>query len=413
MKSSFPILLLALCEPARAIALGGVIPRLKQEIPHARITLVTTRHSVELFQDERGIDETVAVDGAIFNLKALGALAELSRRQWGLLVDIGPSMVSRMIRSKTRLVVNPNDPAGPLRQMCQALALEHIDVVPRLAVSQERAEKAQALLDAGRMSPPFVAMAPGASWLGRRWPTERFAVLATRLMREDGPFANHNLLIVGAEADRDTAVALSMATPRAQIMEMTGKLDLLTACAVLKKAEAFIGNDEIWLRLAAAAGIPTFGLYGPSDEADAPPGPNMHAIRGPRSLAAIRATDPKLKLSVCHMLDLSIDTVLDAIDVVTPRPEADSAEDDATDVVPEPAASVGIVAWETEIDIAADDVVLSDDGPTPEPLLEQVLSDVVVPADAAQSEPVTEDLPKPSKTPKAKAVREPAHAEKL
>ncbi|ESQ92131.1 hypothetical protein ABAC460_04390 [Asticcacaulis sp. AC460] len=423
MKSSFPILLLALCEPARAVALGGVIPRLKQEIPHAVITLVTTKLSAELFQNEAAIDETLALDGAIFNLKALGALAELSRRQWGLLVDIGPTMVSKMIRSKTRLVVNPNDSAGPLRQICQALALKETDVFPRLAVSEERAAKAQAVLDAGKMVAPFLVMAPGAGWLGRRWPTERFAVLATRLMREDGPFANHNLLIVGAEADRDTAVALSMATPRAQIMEMTGKLDLLTACAVMKTAAAFVGNDEIWLRLAAAAGIPTFGLYGPTDEADAPPGPNMHAIRGPRSLAEIRAADPKLKQQVCHMLDLTIDTVFDAIDAATPRPESESADDDPAEIVvesPATAAPAGIVSWETEVDIA-DQAEASDD-------VADVASPEEVVIEPAGVEPVADDLPEPETppqtpqeappeappdTPESKPAREPAHAEKL
>ena len=319
MKSPFPILLLALCEPARAIALAGVITRLKLEIPHARITLVTTRASAEVFADSPAVDELQAVDGAIFNLKALGALAELSRRPWGLLVDIGPSMVSRMIRSKTRFIVNPNDPAGPLKQICQALALKEADVTPRLEPSEEREGKAQALLDAGKLTAPILAMAPGAGWLGRRWPTERFAVLATRLMRDDGPFAAHSLVILGTEQDRDTAVALAMATPRAQVLELTGKVDMLTACAVLKRCAAFVGNDEIWLRLAAAAGVPTFGLYGPSDEGDAPPGDNMFAIRGPRSLADIKAYDPKLKLSVCHMLDLTIDKVYDGVEEVMAR----------------------------------------------------------------------------------------------
>ena len=405
MKSSFPILLLALCEPARAIALAGVIPRLKQEIPHARITLVTTTLSAELFRDEAAIDEVQAFDGALFNLKALGALAELSRRPWGLLVDIGPSMVSRMIRSKTRFIVNPNELTGPLRQISRALALDDMDVVPRLAISDARAEKAQGLLDAGRMNAPFLAMAPGATWMGRRWPTERYAVLATRLMREDGPFANHNLVIVGAEADRDTAVALSMATPRALVMEMTGKLDLLTACAVLKKATAFIGNDEIWLRMAAAAGIPTFGLFGPSDEADAPPGPNMHTIRGPRSFAEIRAADPKLKQVMCHMLDLTIDTVYDAIDTVTPRPEPQ------IEAEPEPVA------------IEAQDEPANENAETVEADSEDAVAEVEAGAEVleAASEPevdtpveATETLPaNPPPTPETKPAREPAHAEKL
>jgi hypothetical protein len=56
---------------------------------------------------------------------------------------------------------------------------------------------------------------------------------------------------------------------------------------------------------------------GPSDDAAAPIGDNVHIIRGPRSFAAIQAADPKLKLDVCHMLDLSIDRVYEGIIRVT------------------------------------------------------------------------------------------------
>lgn len=419
MKSPFPILLLALCEPARAIALAGVIPRLKQEIPHARITLVTTKASAELFVDEPAIDETLAFDGAIFNLKALGVLAELSRRAWGLLVDVGPSMVSRMIRSKTRIIINPNDVAGPLKQICQALALKETDVIPRLKLAPERSVRAQALLDGGRLTAPILAMAPGAGWLGRRWPTERFAVLATRLMRDDGPFAAHSLVILGNEADRDTAVALAMATPRAQVMELTGKLDLATACAVLQKTAAFVGNDEIWLRLAAAAGVPTFGLYGPSDEGDAPPGDNMYVIRGPRSLADIRAADPKLKLSVCHMLDLNIDKVYDGVEEVMarltpPKVEEPEVEPD-TEPKAEADAELGIEAGpgiETEPGIDAEAEATGEIESDADAEIEVSGDDDTDMRDTVS--PVAKDDGGATKKPVAgKDVEEPAHAEEF
>jgi len=341
MKSDFPILLLALCDPAKTLSLSGVIHRLRREIPHARITLVTTPASAELFQDDPAIDETRILDGAIFRLKALGQLSELSRRDWGLLVDIGPTMVSRMIRSKTRFVLDANNPAGPLQQICRKLALDIDEVKPQLVVSDTRTAQVRKLLDHGKDIGKLLVIAPGATWLGRRWPTERYAVLATRLMREGGPFANHNLLIIGNEADHDTAVALRMATPRAQVLELTGKFDLLGAYAALRHGAAFIGNDEIWLHLAAAAGIPAFGLFGPSDDHTAPVGDNVHIVRGPRSFEEIRAADPKLKQNVCHMLDLSIDTVFDAVvsampasaqEIAAHETDADEADDVSTEV---------------------------------------------------------------------------------
>jgi heptosyltransferase-3 len=133
----------------------------------------------------------------------------------------------------------------------------------------------------------------------------------------------HKLLIVGEESDHDTLVALSMATPRATIMErqlepdaVTGEqTDYLDIYAALRHAALFVGNDEIWLSLAAAAGVPSFGLYGPSDEAHAATG--VHPLRGPRSFDDIHAVDPKLKSTGCHMLDLSIDKVYDGVELNT------------------------------------------------------------------------------------------------
>ena len=309
----FPILLLALCEPVKVLSLTGVIRRLKKEIPHGHITLVTTQASAALFADDDLIDEIEALEGAIFSLKTLKRLSGLRRQTWGLCVDIGPTLASRMMRAKTRFTLDAGDRASPLTQICRALKLNESEVLPGLRISPEREVQAKALVGAVDGRAPLLVMAPGATWLGRRWPTERFAVLATRLMRDDGPFAGARLMVAGDEADRDIAVALSMATPRAQVLDLTGKLDLPTAYAAFGHAAAFIGNHEIWLHLAAAAGVPSFGLFGPSDDAEAPPGDNVHIIRGPRRFEDILALDPRRKQTVCHMLDLSIDTVYDRV----------------------------------------------------------------------------------------------------
>ena len=314
MTGEFPILLLALCEPSKALGLSGLVARLKAEIPHARITLATTQASAVLFQDDDLIDELQAFDGALFKLKSLHGLSELSRRRWGLCVDIGPTLISRMMKAKTRFTLNPNDSAGVLEQIAAKLKLDPLEIMPALRVSPRREAQTRSLIDSGRETGPMIVMAPGAGWLGRRWPTERFAVLATRLMREEGAFASHRLLIVGSEAERDTLQALRMATPRAQVMEVGGEIAELNAYAAMRQAVLFVGNDELWLHLAAAAGIPTFGLFGPSDEAEAPLGGHVLAIRGPRTLADIQMVDPKLKQNVCHMLDLTIDHVAAVIE---------------------------------------------------------------------------------------------------
>lgn len=317
--TAFPILVLAFCEPARALSVSGVIARLKREAPESRITLATTPVIAELFEDDDSIAEIQALDGAIFKLKSLGALSALSRRKWGMCLDLGPSLMARLIKARIRFTYNPNEKASALRQLCRALDLKENEVLPSLRVSPQRQARVQALLGKG---PPFIAMAPGAGWLGRRWPTERFAVLASRLTREGGPFAGHRLLVVGGSDDHDTLMALSLATTRAQVLEIGGTVDTLTLYAALCGARLFVGNDEVWLQLAGAAGIPTVGVYGPSDGSDAPPGPHVATAHSPLTPEQIRAIDPKLKQNVCHMLDLPVERVYEAIAKVIPPHKA-------------------------------------------------------------------------------------------
>ena len=49
-----------------------------------------------------------------------------------------------------------------------------------------------------------------------------------------------------------------------RVIDLVGKTDLLTAAAVLRRCALFIGNDTGLMHLAAAAGTPTLGLFGPS-----------------------------------------------------------------------------------------------------------------------------------------------------
>jgi hypothetical protein len=106
---------------------------------------------------------------------------------------------------------------------------------------------------------------------------------------------------------------LRMASARGRYVDLTGKVDLLTAYAALKRADLFIGNDSGLMHIAAAAGVPTIGLFGPSDERRyAPWGQHTRAVRGPRTLDQFLAVDPDLSQAIRHMSDLPVATVVRA-----------------------------------------------------------------------------------------------------
>lgn len=319
MSRPFPILVIALEDPKtapkRALALSGVLARLAQEVPNAAFTLIVRPVAAPLFADMAGVEEIIAFEGNDKTFAGLKLWWRLRRRIWGLLIDTGPSLWSRFILSKTRAVAAGPEDEHPVVRASRLLRLEG-PKLPRLSVSAARAAGAAMFLEADSHDPqtPLLAIAPGAPWQGAQWPSERFAVLASRLMNEDGPLKDARLLILGGEGDREAATALRMAAPKARVIELTGKLDPLTAYACLRHADVFIGNDDLWLHLAAAARVPSFGLFGPSDDhIEAPLGPNVHILRTPRDLDEILRNDPNLDQALCHMLDLSVNRVYEAV----------------------------------------------------------------------------------------------------
>jgi ADP-heptose:LPS heptosyltransferase len=70
-------------------------------------------------------------------------------------------------------------------------------------------------------------------------------------------------------------------------IDLVGRLTLPEVSAVLARAALFIGNDSGLMHMAAAAGSPTIGLFGPTDAATyGPAGPRAVAVKA-RTMADI------------------------------------------------------------------------------------------------------------------------------
>jgi len=102
---------------------------------------------------------------------------------------------------------------------------------------------------------PILALAPGANWLGKTWPIERFSRVAMRLLDPEGPMKGGRLMVLGGPEEQKLAKGLRDVVMRSQFINLTEGADLLTAYACLKRARLFIGNDSGTMHLAAAAGI--------------------------------------------------------------------------------------------------------------------------------------------------------------
>lgn len=324
----FPILFISATRIGDAVLSSGLLKRLADEIPDARFTIVAGPLAAPLFRDTPGLERIIPFTKRRFGLHWLDLWNMARKRRWGLVLDMRGSGVARFLNARRRAVRKPLPPGmAPPHKVVEAariLKVEDDPPPPYLFTSPETEAEAEAFLKKGG---PILAVAPAANWVGKTWPAERFAVVAAELLAKDGLMPGGRILVLGGPDDRWACEPVRRALGRDRLIDGVGKLDLLTAYAVLKRVRLFIGNDSGLMHLAAAAGAPTLGLFGPSDDRlYGPWGPNARAIRGPRDFEIFRQIDPGLNQEICHMFDLPAAKVVAAakrlFEDTEPRPAA-------------------------------------------------------------------------------------------
>lgn len=129
---------------------------------------------------------------------------------------------------------------------------------------------------------PVVALAPGAVGPSKRWPASAYAELTRRLLADGAA-----VWVLGSLAEKALAVEIVGDTGA---RDLTGT-DLRDAIFALASATAAVSNDSGLLHVAAALGIPTTGIFGPTSQWHwAPLNP----------LAAIIETKSALDCRPCH-----------------------------------------------------------------------------------------------------------------
>ena len=308
-RGAFPILFITSNRIGDAVLSSGLLKRLSDEVPNARFTVVASPIAAPLFEEIPTLDRVILFAKAKNGGHWFDLWRQVRNTRWGLVVDLRGSGLSRFISTRRRAIwrKNPGPPVHKVVEAARVLKIGDDPAPPHIFTSPETEARAEELT-AG--FGPILALAPAANWLGKTWPLERFSRVAMRLLDPKGPMRGGRLMVLGGPQDGKLAKGLRDVVMRSQFINLTEGTDLITAHACLKRARLFIGNDSGTMHLAAAAGIPTLGLFGPSDERlYGPWGTDTRVVRGPRSYEQIRAVDPSFGQALCHMMDLTVETV--------------------------------------------------------------------------------------------------------
>jgi len=152
-------------------------------------------------------------------------------------------------------------------------------------------------------APGAVVLHPGAAYGARRWPADRWTVLA-RSLAADG----HRVVLTGGPAEVRLAADVAAAAGLSASAVLAGRTPLLTLAATIADAALLVCGDTGVAHLATAYAVPSVLIFGPtSPQLWGPPPRRQHRV-----LWAGESSDPNADLPAAGLLAVSSTDVLAA-----------------------------------------------------------------------------------------------------
>ncbi|GAB4419678.1 MAG: lipopolysaccharide heptosyltransferase I [Thermodesulfovibrionales bacterium] len=112
-------------------------------------------------------------------------------------------------------------------------------------------------------------IAPGARWDTKRWPSERFGEVASKL-----PVRT---VVIGGISDKAIAQEV-VRYSKGKAISVAGETRTRELIHIIKRARFMLCNDTGPMHIAAALGVPVFAIFGPTDPVKTGPYGNGHTV---------------------------------------------------------------------------------------------------------------------------------------
>lgn len=149
-----------------------------------------------------------------------------------------------------------------------------VEQPPTLVVPSEAHERGSRLLM--NTAPPLIGVHVSGGRAIKQWSPERFADVARRLV----DCSDATIVLSGSAADRALVDTVKAAVPPQRVIDVAGRVDLLTLAGLVERLDLLITGDTGPMHLAVSVGTPVVAVFGPSDPARyAPRGPFDRVVR--------------------------------------------------------------------------------------------------------------------------------------
>jgi len=241
-----------------AVLSTGLLDHLLRTYPDARITVACGPVAAGIFDRMPRLERAIVVDKQKFDLHWWHLWRACAGTRWDLAVDLRGSALTLLLRARRRAIMRGGRrPGHRLTHLAGALDLAP-PPNPVAWIGPPDHDAAVALLPPATM---LIGLGPTANWSGKIWPPDRFVALFHALAAQH---QGARAVVFGGPGATERAAAAPVLAALPDAIDLVGGLTLPQAAACLARCALFVGNDSGLMHLAASAGTPTLGLFGPT-----------------------------------------------------------------------------------------------------------------------------------------------------
>lgn len=257
---------------------------IKSSYPEARVTFVTSGYSRAVVDGRAGVSEIITantMNSPCWLTEALRLGALLRKRRFDTAVVLNPHKtlhlacflggIQRRIGYDrkwgfllNRTVKDERDKGGKheieyTMDLLREMGIDAAAPAPRLVIDKDADHHIKNFLfkNGIYLDRPLITVHPGSSNPAKIWPKDRYAELIKKLDSE----LDCQIAVIGDEKEKELAKEVVSGSGTGAF-DFSGRFDLKSLAAFLKKSALFIGNDAGPMHMAAALGVPVVAIFG-------------------------------------------------------------------------------------------------------------------------------------------------------
>ncbi|NPV10826.1 MAG: lipopolysaccharide heptosyltransferase II [Ignavibacteria bacterium] len=177
-------------------------------------------------------------------------------------------------------------------------------------ITEEERNFADKYFVSNQISENCIGIIPGGGWSSKRCEPEKFAEICQLAHQK---FQSEFLILYGNEDKQDAQKIYELTSNISHLAKETSIREMV---ALISKCRAVIANDSGPMHLSAAIGIPTIGIFGPTNPyAHGPFGKNCFWVRN-ENLECIQCNLRECNRNHECMIDLNPELVIEKLDLI-------------------------------------------------------------------------------------------------